>query len=58
MENNCSEFRVSKTCFCRETEEKIFSEQNENLIKDDDLSKEVEMKNEPRAHAKSKTSLV
>ena len=57
MENNSSEFRVSKTYFCRETEEKNFSEQNENLMKDDDIRKEVELKIEPRAHPKSKTSL-
>ena len=43
VENNS----VSKTYFCRETEEKNFSEQNENLIKDDDIMKEVELKNEP-----------
>ena len=57
MEKNSSEFRVSKTYFCRETEEKIFSEQNEILITDDDIRKKVELKNEPRAHPKSKTSL-
>ena len=57
MENNSSEFRVSKTYFCRETEEKNVSEQNENLMKDDDIRKEVELKIEPRAHPKSKTSL-
>ena len=32
MENKSSEFRVSKTYFCRETEEKNFSEQNKNMI--------------------------
>ena len=45
MENNSSEFRVSKTFFCRESEEKNFSEQK------------VELKNELRDHPKSKTSL-
>ena len=57
MQNNSSEFRISKTYFCRETEEKNFNEQKENLIKDNDIKKEVELKNEPRAHPKSKTSL-
>ena len=32
-------------------------EQNENLIKDDDIRKKVELKNEPRAHPKSKMSV-
>ena len=57
MQNKSSEFRVSKTCFCRETEKNSFDEQKENLIKDDDIRKEVELKNEPRAHPKSITSL-
>ena len=57
MLNNSSEFRVSKTYFCRETEEKNFNEQKENLIKDDDIRKQVELKNEPRTHPKTKTSL-
>ena len=57
MQNNSSEFRVSKTYFCRETEEKNFNEQKENLIKDDDIRTEVELKNELRTHPKSKTSL-
>ena len=56
MQNNSSEFTVGKTHFCRETEEKNFKEQKETLIKDDDIRKEVELKNEPRAHPKSKTS--
>ena len=41
VEINSSEFRVSKTYFCRETEEKNFSEQNDYLIKDGDTRKEV-----------------
>ena len=57
VENNPSEFGVSKTYFCRETEEKKFSEQNQKLIKDDDIRREVQLKNEPRAHPKSKMSL-
>ena len=57
LENNSSEFRVKKTYFCRETEEKNFSEQNENLIKNDDIRKKVALKKEHRAHPKSKTSL-
>ena len=57
MQNNSSEYRVSKTHFCRETEDMNFNEQKENLIKDDDIRKEVELKNEPRAHPKSITSL-
>ena len=57
MENNSSEFRVSKTYFCRETEEKNFSVQNDYLKKDGDIRKEVELKNELRAHPKYKTSL-
>ena len=60
MENNSSEFRVNKTYFCRETEEKTenFRKQNENLmINDDHIMKEVELKNESRAHPKTKTSL-
>ena len=61
MENNFPEFRVNKICFFRKTEEKIekFSEQNENLmINDDDIMKEVELKIESRDHPKTKTSLV
>ena len=48
------------TYFCRETEEKIenFTEQNENLmINDAGKMEEVELKNESRAHPKTKTSL-
>ena len=60
MENNSSEFRFNENNFCRETEEKIenFTEQNENLmINGDDEMKSVELKNESRAHPKTKTSL-
>ena len=60
VENNSSEFRVNKTYFCRETEEKIenFSEQNENLmINDDDIMKGLELENESRAPPKTETSL-
>ena len=57
VENKSSEIGVSKTYFCRETEEKTFSEKNEKLTKDDNIRREVELKNEPRAHPKSKTSL-
>ena len=58
VENNSSVFTVNKTYFCSETWEKTenFSEKKENMIKDDDIGKKVELENEHRAHPKTRTS--
>ena len=42
--------------FAERQERRLRIEKNENLIKDDDIGKEFELKNEPRAHPETKMS--
>ena len=60
MENISSRVQIQYNVFLQRDRREIenFKEQNENLMtNDDDKMKEVELKNESRAHAKTKKSL-